>query len=294
MLGDDAPNFGGGSGPGSVDPTQPLLSLVRRLQEATSVTFDDPEQFIEEIVQELLELPPERRFEEGIKILEDHVVGEFGSRDAFEAQFPLASAVLFAFLEQILNQWGEEITESALQSDGQEQNALLIILGAVDVMQDSMRCIQAGMQSNDDPKEIDLPALELDEQEKDQLGSILIATYARLYREIKRQQNGERPLLNVLAKDILYGERALVAVLHPDAEYPEIEDMTDGERATIAIRRGVLRAYVQSDISIGRGAELAGMTQEQFVEFLEENDIRPDYGPESVDELYSGPDLTNE
>jgi hypothetical protein len=50
MLDNDSPDFGGGSGPGAVDPTQPLLLLVQRLQEATSATFDDPKQFIDEIV----------------------------------------------------------------------------------------------------------------------------------------------------------------------------------------------------------------------------------------------------
>jgi len=57
MLGDGGPNFQSG-GPGSVDPTQPLLLLARQLQEATSATFDDPEQFIDEIVGELLRCHP--------------------------------------------------------------------------------------------------------------------------------------------------------------------------------------------------------------------------------------------
>jgi predicted HTH domain antitoxin len=294
MLGDGAPNFGGGSGPGSVDPTQPLLLLVRRLQEATSATFDDPEQFIEEIVQELLELPPERRFEDGVEILDEQFTEEFGSIDAFEAQFPLASAFLFAFLEQLLNQWSKEIAESALEAGPQERNALLLVLGAVDVMHDAMNRLQAGMQSDDDAGDNGSPSLDLTDQDKNRLGSVCIAIYARLYREIKRDQDGEQPSFDALAKDVLYGERVLTEVLHPAVEYPSIDEMTDEEIVTVAIRRGALRAYVQSDISIGRGAELAGMTQEQFVELLEQNGIRPDYGPDSVEELYSGPDLMNE
>lgn len=294
MLGDDAPNFGGGSGPSSVDPTQPLLALVQQLQGATSATFDNPEEFIEEIVQELLELPPERRFEEGAEILEEHLLEEFGSLDAFEAQFPVASALLFAFLERLLNQWSEEISKNALESEHQERNALLLVLGAVDVMQASMNSVQAGMQPDGDAGEKEPSPFELSEHEKYQLGSVFIATYARLYREIKRDQTGKQLSLDALAKDILYGERVLTKILNPSAEYPEIEELPSDEVATIAIRRGALRAYVQADISIGRGAELAGMTQDQFVEFLEQNDIRPNYGPSSVEELYSGPDLRNE
>jgi hypothetical protein len=293
MLGDD-PDFSSGQGPGSVDPTQPLVLLAQQLREATSLTFDDPEQFVDDLVQELLDMPPEQRFEEGITVLRDHFVEEFGSVDAFEAQFPLASAVLFAFLEQTLNQWGEEIAENALESSRGEWNSLPIVLAAVDVMQDAMNGIQAGMQSQDDTEESDFPPLELTEGEKYRLGSVLIAIYARLYREIKRGQNGEMPQFSVLAKDVLYGEKTLIAVFDPEAEYPEIEDMTDQESIALASRRGALRVYEETDISIGRGAEIARMTQNEFVELLEENNIRPNYGPESVDDLHSGPDLTNE
>lgn len=294
MLDHDTPDFGGGSGPGAVDPTQPLLLLVQRLQEATSATFDDPEQFIDEIVAELLELPPERRFEEGVEILDKQFAQEFGSIDAFEAQSPFASAVLFAVVEQLFNQWSTEIADRALEAGPQERNALLLILGAVDVMHDAMDGVQAGIQSDDDVGDNGHPSLDLTDQDKSRLGSVCIAIYARLYREIKRNQDGKQPSFDALAQDVLYGEKVLTEVLHPAVEYPAIDEMTDEEMVIGAIRRGALRAYVQSDISIGRGAELAGMTQEQFVEFLEQNGIRPDYGPDSVEELYSGPDLMNE
>jgi predicted HTH domain antitoxin len=69
--------------------------------------------------------------------------------------------------------------------------------------------------------------------------------------------------------------------------------MTDDEITSTATRREALKAYAESDMTIGRGAELAGMSQEQFVDLLEQNDIRPDYGPVSVDELYSGTDLVD-
>lgn len=294
MLDNDSPDFGGGSGPGAVDPTQPLLLLVQRLQEATSATFDDPKQFIDEIVAKLVELPPERRFNEAVEILDEQFAQEFGSIDAFELQFPLASAFLFAVLEQLLNQWSEEIAESVLEAGPQEQNALLLVLGAVDLMYDAMDGLQAGIQSDDDAGDNDHSSLDLTDREKNQLNSVCIAIYARLYKEINRTQDGKQPSFDALARDVLYGERVLTEVLHPAVEYPPINTMTDEEIVTGAIRRGALRAYIQSDISIGRGAELAGMTQEQFVEFLEQNGVRPDYGPDSVEELYSGPDLMNE
>jgi predicted HTH domain antitoxin len=68
--------------------------------------------------------------------------------------------------------------------------------------------------------------------------------------------------------------------------------MTDNETTSTATRREALKAYAESDMTIGRGAELAGMSQEQFVDLLEQNNMRPDYGPVSVDELYSGANLT--
>jgi len=294
MLGDDAPGSSGGSGPGSVDPTQPLVMLVQRLQQATSATFDDPEQFIEGIIEELLELPPEQRFEDGAKVLKEHFVDEFGSLDAFDVQFPVASAILFTFLEQLLNQWAAKIARKALEVDPRHRNALLLVLAVVDVLQDVMEVIQAGIQSDGATGEDSLPPLELNEQEKYQLGSVAIASYARLYREIKRDQNGKRLSRDALATDALYGERGLIEVLHPNVEYPAIEERSSEERARLAIRRGALRVYQEADISVGRGAELARMTQEQFVNLLEQNDVRPNYGPDTVEELHSGPDLMNE
>lgn len=294
MLDDGKPNFGVGSNAGSVDPTQPLVFLVQQLEGLTSATFDEPEEFIDEIVQELLEMPPEKRFEEGMDVVEEHAVDEFGSIDAAEAQFPIAEAILFTLLEQLLTEWAGDLAEKSLRDNRKEKNALLVILAAVDVIQNSFNAIQMIRQSEDGDESSEFKHLEFDKQDKRLLGSILIAMYARLYREIKRDREGKRPDFAAIAEDVLYGERAQMKFADPNFDFPEIQSMSAEEIASGAICRGAMRAYTELDISIGRGAELAEMRQQEFKELLEINDIQPDFGPESVEDLYSGADLMDE
>lgn len=294
MLDDGKPNFGVGSNAGSVDPTQPLVLLVQQLERVTSATFDDPEDFIDKIVRELLDMPPEKRFEEGMDIVEEHIVDEFGSIDAAESQFPIAEAILFTFLEQFLTGWAEDLAEKSLRDNRKEKNALLVTLAAIDVIQDAVNAIQMIRQSEDGDGSSEFEHLEFDKQDKRLLGSILIAMYARLYRERKRDREGERPDFSAIAEDVLYGERAQMKFADPNSDYPEIQSMSAEETASGAISRGAMRAYIELDISIGRGAELAEMRQKEFKELLEINNIQPDFGPESVEDLYSGTDLMNE
>lgn len=61
--------------------------------------------------------------------------------------------------------------------------------------------------------------------------------------------------------------------------------MTDVDRA--------VERYETEPITVSRGAEIAGVRTEEFLEILKNRGVQPRYGPESVEDLYSGSDLCN-
>jgi len=49
-----------------------------------------------------------------------------------------------------------------------------------------------------------------------------------------------------------------------------------------------VKLYQDEPISVARGAELAGVSRDDFERALTERGMQPRYGPDSVDELHSG------
>jgi len=294
MLGDGNP-IGNGAGSGSLDPSQPLLLLLQQLETVTSASIDDPEVFVDGLVEDVLELPPEERFERAVEVVEDGLEEEFGSVDIFEAKFPLAPAIAFELFQRFLDEWGTEVAEKALQEKREHKNALLVLLATVDVLQEAAEVLKAAKESEESEQEFHPESLaDLSDQDLYRLGSVVFSLYARIYREVKADQRGETPDFAALATDILYGERTIVRVLDPEFEYPSIKAIRDRQKIHGVRNRGALRVYDQLDISIARGAELAELTQNEFVELLESSGMRLEYGPDSVEDFYSGPDLMDE
>lgn len=58
----------GSAHPGQIDLCMPLASVVRQIEAATSISTDDPEAFLEAVVDDILAQPPESRFTDSIKI----------------------------------------------------------------------------------------------------------------------------------------------------------------------------------------------------------------------------------
>lgn len=290
-----SPAIGNGGGSGSVDPSQPLVLVLRQLETVTSASIDDPQALIDDLVQDVLELPPEERFERAVELVEERLEAEFGSIDVFEATFPLAPAIAFELLQRFLDEWGTETAENALRENRNRKRGLLVLLASIDVLQDAAESLKAATEAEENEQEV-YPEEVTDLRDRDlsRLGSVIFSLYARIYREVQADQRGETPDFGALATDVLYGERTIVQVLDPGVEYPEIESIRKRDRIHGAINRGALRAYDELDISTARGAELAELTQNEFVELLESSGMRPEYGPDSVDDFYSGPDLMDE
>lgn len=293
MLGDQNPG-GNGANNGSLDPTQPLFLLLDQLETATSASIDDPEAFFDSLIADVLELPPEERFERAVEVVEQRLEAEFGSIDVFESKFPLVPAIAFELFQRFLDEWGTEIAEKALREEREQRNGLLVFLAVVDVLQQGAEALETTKEPDEDVQEF-APALA-DPSDTDlyRLGSAVFSLYARIYREVQADQRGEEPEFIALATDGLYGERTILRVVDPEVDYPSISSMRDRQKIRGACSRGAVRAYDQLDISVSRGAELAEMTQKEFVELLKQSGIRPEYGPDSVEDLYSGPDLIDE
>lgn len=52
-----------------------------------------------------------------------------------------------------------------------------------------------------------------------------------------------------------------------------------------------VRAYKSRNITVARGAEIAGVPTDRFKEELEKRGVEVRYGPDSVEELYQGSEL---
>ncbi|MDY6765393.1 MAG: UPF0175 family protein [Halobacteria archaeon] len=57
------------------------------------------------------------------------------------------------------------------------------------------------------------------------------------------------------------------------------------------IESGAVLAFELLDISVSRGAELAGLSEDEFTDLLEQYGISSIYGPDSVEELYEDVDI---
>lgn len=85
---------------------------------------------------------------------------------------------------------------------------------------------------------------------------------------------------DVLRADFYLAESDSVLLQDP-------EELSREEAERKAMIEGSVLLYENENISVGRGAELAGVQLRVFEEALESRGIRPNYGPENLDDLAS-------
>jgi len=125
--------------------------------------------------------------------------------------------------------------------------------------------------------------IEADEEIKEPV-STFIALSGRLLQIVffgEEDGNAIDLFRDVLRADFYLSSSDSVLIQHPN----ELSEEVVREKVLL---EGALLAYKKLDISVDRGAELAGMPLHEFEEALERRDIRPDYGPKNLDELVSG------
>lgn len=267
----------GPNSPGdSYNPFQSFSTLSEGFEAAVSVTFDDPDAFIEEIIQGVLEMPPEERFKKSADLLEEKLIEKFGSTEAFGALLPLDQEWIDQFLNQMFSRAMNDISQTAFYNrDGADWVILLAALNTC----------KHGFSRLDE--------VDLGEEERREVASSLLSLYFRLYREIKREKEAGEGDFQIVAKDVLRAQDVILPKIGIENGLPSANEVSDSEAYRFVRQEGAVLCYKRVEISLGRGGELAGLSESHFKQVLESYGEKPFYGPDSSEELNSGPDLDN-
>ena len=252
-----------------VDPLAPFREQLEVYTSTLELIYDDFGGWLDALTTELLKLPPEARFRDSIEVFEEHLSREFGSPDAFESQLPnwnedRSKEFLEELLERVLRRTLEEIWYVRDPAP-----SLLVAVGFV--------TIQHGLRN----------AQAMDKQSRVVVFSSTLGYFARLYHvaEYEADTPASEELWRDTARLIYHVEQAVDG--EPETiDDPESDDITDLKSE---IRRlGAVIAYSRLDISVGRGAELAGVSRPAFRELLEQSGVTPRFGPSDADDLFDG------
>lgn len=244
-------------------PLETLSSELRTYRAVLELLIDDPDEFVDEVVDEVLAMPADRRFESSVTVLEEHAREAFGSVEAFWSQFPAGDPEkALDLLETLSKKLRDETLEGVFQYRDPETH--LVLVAAYQLLLDAVGRIDATE----------------DDEERRRLVSTCVALLARIYDASanRTDEDGVGTELRTIADDVGWA----ISELYDRHDPTEV----DPETALEGIRAfGAVVAYGNLDISVSRGAELAKVSTTEFETTLAEGDVRPRYGPESVEEL---------
>lgn len=258
----------------SYDPFQSFSTVSSQFEAAINATFDDPEAFIDEIVEAVLEMPPEDRFVASEDVILETLSDRFGHEDTFQAVFPLGPRWIENFLDELFSKAMTEIAKDAFKT--RHGGDWLV---ALPVLQTSRLAFSR------------LSGEELSDEEQNVLYSAFAALFIRLYHEIEREKADGNGNFELVATDIAYAQHVISPIVGFDTYYPPPESVDQSNAYELAVQEGAVLCYALVPISIGRGAELSDRSEAEFKRLLEQYGVTPRYGPDSVGELHSGPDL---
>jgi predicted HTH domain antitoxin len=252
------------------DPLVPVRDQLEAYVSTLNFVYDDLDGWLTELATDVLQLPVEERFTRSRDVFEDHLAREFGSTDAFRAQLPqLNSERAQEFAEGVLDRLLRQTLEQVWYVHDPEPY-LLLSVGFVNA--------KYGIEY--------LPTL--DAEAGDVVFSSVLGYFARLY-DVAESGEGDDYSDEVLWRDtarLIYHVERAVDGESETIDDPETEDLTE---LKAEIRRlGAVIAYSRLDISVGRGAELAGVSHPAFRELLEQSDVTPRFGPSDADDLFDG------
>lgn len=239
------------------DPLGPYTSRVTTMDTVLGVVFDDPERFIDAVFSDVNDLSEEERFQRSIAVLERHVEAEFGSVEALE------SALTIQDVPDALRRTLQELLDDTIEHVFfvREPLGTLVATAAYAVTLEALNAAER-------------PEPGVDEE---QAQSIAIALLARIHEGGSREAI-DKNWLETLAHDVDVGG----TILFGSEENWQIEGVDSLAKTRIV---GAAIAYVELDISVSRGAELANTSVDDFEAVLESFDIRPRYGPEAADDI---------
>lgn len=245
------------------DPFEPAASWRRRLELPVQLAFEDPDAFVEGVVDDVLAMPTERRFAESHAVLRDHVEAEFGSVDAFESRLGMNRSELVGYLVETVEQTLDETLQGVFfHRDAGEH---LVVAAALESVRWAMqRAIETESRA-----------------ERERVAPAAVAAFCRLYSAMTRRESEEVPA--ALLRDVLETVNVLAG---PDETAFDVGEGTTPEELRRMVEVfGAVVAYRDLDISVGRGAELLRCSRSEFEEVLDRFGVEPRYGPASVEEL---------
>jgi predicted HTH domain antitoxin len=273
---DNGPNSPRGPDGG---PFEPLQNEVRSIRTTLGLFFDDPEEVFRNIYEDVLALPPEERFTNSIQVFGEVIREEVGSLEAAAALSNLDESDSQRMNRRLITLSGE-LMERSLQAVWTDRDAQPAVATAA-----GLAAIRAGFQYLEEQPEVP------DENRK-QIVSTLLALMARIFNiaDLEPNEVDVDDILRDLGYTVHYIEDATgTGPEFPDPDETEFEEVRDE-----LYRLGAVIAYQNLEISVGRGAELAGLSRFEFEDLLAEHDLEPRYGPESADDLQDGVGLIDD
>lgn len=261
----------GPSSPSHSGPFEPLQNEFRRMEIMLGFLFEDPEEAIQEFSEEILALPPEERYTESAEHFKGFLQDEVGDIDTVRAVIPanqMSGERIVSLTIEIWEQLIEETLEMVFAARDAE-SAIIVSAG--------YSAIRHGFVTLQNQP-------ELSEERKKQVLSSMLAFSARLIEV--HQRNAEEGVFEQLVEDVGYTLFYIDDAISEEPDFPNPDEASFEEVRRVAREFGAVIAYRRMNISVGRAAELAGVSRYEFEDLLERFDIEPRYGPFSVDELH--------
>lgn len=254
-------------------PIGPLQHELRSMRTMLGLVVDDPETVIREVYTETLDLPPEKRFTESVELLQDTLLGEVEDIETAKALLPHDDGD-GQRLGSIVAELCSQLVDSTLESVWRDRDAEVAI------------AIAAGFVAVQSGFEYFVNEPEIPTEDRDQILSSAISLFARLLslEDIDSEQFDPEALLTDIGYAVYYIDEGIQGT----SEFPNPGASESGTVRQELREFGAVIAYARLNISVGRGAELAGVSRFRFEEILEDHEISPRYGPFSVDELSQG------
>lgn len=238
-----------------------LTTILKKIPGVT------PEE-VKEISHETLEMPPEERFTQSLGVLEERMVSELEGSD-----LDIDTDFLEQSLPILLNKLTDDLDSKEDQSlafavENREGARLSLVISLYfEALSELLQLLYEQSLSDD-----------LDEP----LPSVALALNSRL---MDFQEENFEILAKDLIEDVVYANYYLAqATDRPTPTHPS--ELSDRRMQKQVLTIGATKAYRELDISLSRGAELAGMSLDEFEAALSQQGIQPRQGPDADDELY--------
>lgn len=266
-------------GPSGIVPPQQRQAL--ELIDAMAESFGEAP--LTEVTQNILDLPPEKRFSESAAEF-GAIFGVENPESASKEDLPeeiqeLAGnnqaarqlMILFeSFAESLQDELISKITEERAPHD-----PYLYLVVFLDVFVESVTEVERYRLQ------------EIEDESKDIVVSRTITLLSYFVQILSGNLDEfDEGFLRDIIRARYYGRR--IADNVPEMDIEEIGDEEVEKRVRLY---GGVMAYQKQNISLSRGAELAGLSEEGFKSALEHHDISIRYDANSVEEFENGPTL---